>query len=254
VGRFKSKRRPTDEGWGFFRLLFSPIIGAVYLLMIAIRLVSWLVVQIFSWMQTEAYFLKVKLVVGQFHNALALRKSQLVVIDQYGINTADWEREKTVFVKRFLLPCPPEVTVQRVSRLIDKQLREQFNKKTALPIIESAIDYEIYCANQLAKAGWKTCRTAPSGDQGIDIFATKDGLSAVFQCKWYSHPVGNKAVQEVLAGKLFQEADFAVVLTNAQFTPSARHLANRTGVHLLHHSQIEEFTTQLSIETQTTSG
>jgi restriction system protein len=242
------KQREEDEQWGLVRLLFAPIVGALYLVVLAFKLVFWLVGQIFSWIGTEIYFLKVRGIIAQFGSVLNLRKSQLVVVDQYGVNVVDWEREKVNFIKRFLYPYPPKVTLQRLSRLIDKYLKDLADESVILPLVETAQDYEKFCTDQLTNAGWRTARTKASGDQGIDIVATKDGVSAVFQCKWYSQPVGNKAVQEVLAGKLFQEADLAIVLSNARYTPSARHLANRTGVHLLHHSQIEEFTARLAEE------
>ena len=40
--------------------------------------------------------------------------------------------------------------------------------------------------------------TPPSGDHGVDIIAFKNGYSFAIQCKYYSYPVGNRAVQEVL--------------------------------------------------------
>lgn len=228
--------------------MFAPLVGALYLVMLAFKLIFWMFGQVLSWIRMEIYFLKVRGIVTQFGSVLNLRKSQLVVVDQYGVNVVDWEREKVNFIKRFLYPYPPKVTLQRLSRLIDKYLHELADESAILPLVETAEDYEKFCADQLTNAGWQTARTRASGDQGIDIVATKDGVTAVFQCKWYSQPVGNKAVQEVLAGKLFQEAELAGVLSNARYTPSARHLANRTGVHLLHHSQIDEFTAKLAEE------
>src|SRR5260364_238896 len=56
----------------------------------------------------------------------------------------------------------------------------------------------------------------------------------------YSQPVGNAAVQEVIAGKVFEQADLAVVVSNATFTKSARQLATSAGVLLLHHEQLSE--------------
>ncbi|MDE5793037.1 MAG: restriction endonuclease, partial [Oscillospiraceae bacterium] len=45
--------------------------------------------------------------------------------------------------------------------------------------------------------------TKASGDNGIDILAKKDGTSYAIQCKCYSKPVGNKAIQEAYTGKEF---------------------------------------------------
>ena len=61
----------------------------------------------------------------------------------------------------------------------------------------------------------------------------------------YSQPVGNKAVQEVLAGKAFESADLAFVVSNTEFTPAAWTLAEATGVYLVHYSQLADLSTYL---------
>jgi restriction system protein len=61
------------------------------------------------------------------------------------------------------------------------------------------------------------------------------------QCKFYTKPVSNKAVQEVAAARLHEGADQAVVVSNAAYTKSARQLAGTTGVLLLHHDDLASF-------------
>ena len=68
--------------------------------------------------------------------------------------------------------------------------------------------------------------------------ARKKQKKAVFQCKLYSSPVGNKAVQEALAGKAFESCDLAFVVSNADYTRAAIELASTTGVHLIHYSEL----------------
>lgn len=102
----------------------------------------------------------------------------------------------------------------------------------------SPTDYERYCAAELVAAGWDARVVAGSGDQGVDIVACRSGITAVFQCKLYSRPLSNKAIQEVHAGRLFHNAAMAAVVSNAGFSPGARMAAEQTGVHLLHHSQL----------------
>jgi restriction system protein len=80
--------------------------------------------------------------------------------------------------------------------------------------------------------------TKGSGDQGADVIAERDGKRMVVQCKFHSKPIGNKAVQEVVAAKQFVGAEIAVVCSNQSFTPSARHLAAANGVLLLYHEQL----------------
>ena len=42
--------------------------------------------------------------------------------------------------------------------------------------------------------------TNATGDLGLDVIAEKQGLRYGIQCKYYSYPVGNIAVQVAYAG------------------------------------------------------
>ena len=79
-----------------------------------------------------------------------------------------------------------------------------------------------------------------TGDQGADLIAEADGCRVIIQCKFYSKPVGNKAVQEAHSALGFHAGDRAVVVSNATFTRSAKQLADSTGVLLLHHDQLAD--------------
>jgi restriction system protein len=94
----------------------------------------------------------------------------------------------------------------------------------------SPLNYERHCAALLNSFGWSARLTKGSGDQGADVVAEKGGLRVVLQCKKYSRPVGNKAVQEVLAAMKFEDAHFAAVVSNAAFTPAAVARASRRSV------------------------
>jgi len=95
--------------------------------------------------------------------------------------------------------------------------------------------YEQFCAVLARKCGWDAITTSGSGDQGADIVARKAGHTLVIQCKKYSKPVGNKAVQEVIAAREYMQADSAAVVSNSTYTKSAKALAHASQVHLLHH-------------------
>lgn len=110
-------------------------------------------------------------------------------------------------------------------------------------------EYEMLCASILSRLGWSIVHRGGSGDQGVDIIGMHHGKRVAFQCKFYSSPVGNAAVQEVIAGKVFESADMAVVISNNTFTASAKQLAQVAGVILLSHEQLEEFTDSIAIGT-----
>lgn len=99
--------------------------------------------------------------------------------------------------------------------------------------IQSPRQFERNVANRLNQLGFSTLLTKTTGDQGVDVLATKNNMNFAIQCKLYSHPVGNKAVQEVCAGRAFYRCDYAVVVSNADFTLSAWQCARAADVILL---------------------
>lgn len=82
--------------------------------------------------------------------------------------------------------------------------------------------------------------TPGSGDQGADLVAQLGDQSVAIQCKFYSSPVGNKAVQEALAGKAHYGCRYAAVVSNQPYTPAAQSLAKTARVALLHHNEIKD--------------
>ena len=94
-------------------------------------------------------------------------------------------------------------------------------------------EFEYFCAGILKENGFSNVRVTPgSGDQGVDILATKDGIKYAIQCKNYASSLGNTPIQEVHAGKAFYNCHVGVVMTNSIFTTGAKELAKATGVLL----------------------
>jgi len=192
-------------------------------------------------------------------SALARRRTQLLSHDAYGTAESDkWWKE----VDRFL-------NTQVVAHLSDRE-RKQATKlwpelKNAvegcaaghlannpeffsLPIDKmSPADFEMYCAQRLRNAGWAAQVTKTTRDQGVDVIADFRGAKTVFQCKLYSQPVGNKAVQEAVAGRTHYGARFGAVVTNATFTSSARQLAASNRILLVHFSELDTLADRLGL-------
>lgn len=103
-------------------------------------------------------------------------------------------------------------------------------------------EFEKYCGRMLEKLGFEEVNvTVSSGDQGIDVLAIMGKTSYGFQCKHYSSPVGNKALQEAISGKEFYKVDKAVVITNNYFTPSAIALAQEAGIDTWNRDTLIDF-------------
>ena len=125
--------------------------------------------------------------------------------------------------------------------------KEKFLHAKMLKRLESGFNpymsgeqYEIYCKYILKTSGWLVKETKASGDQGVDLIASNEIFRKVcIQCKRYSKPVGNKAIQEVFTGKTFYDGSRAVVVSNAGFTKSARNLAQKTDVYLISDTDLE---------------
>lgn len=193
-----------------------------------------------------------KLAINRHANELTIRRKQLTTTLNYGLtDDSKWQKEINVFIGNVIEPVAGRVDIfsANYNRIVTEILEATENyksEKTGFSDGISPIEYEHLVAEQLSDSGWETRLTAASGDQGVDVFAKKNGISIVIQCKLYSKPVGNTAVQEAISGKTFERADFAAVVTNAGFTRSAKQLATTSGVFLLHHDQLHEIDSFLS--------
>lgn len=192
------------------------------------------------------------------------RRRQLLTPNSYGsTNPNRWRKEKETFCQSVLLPALRQKKLiqfwpmwkKRTDRFIESCTRRTTPKHPPSPTFEppeplspshdraltsrmEPLDYERYCAQILQRAGWQTYVTPTGSDQGADIIATRRQVRLVVQCKLYSRPVGNKAVQEVFTACKYQRAQLAAVVSNAGYTRHARQLAASTGVYLLHHRQL----------------
>ncbi len=99
-------------------------------------------------------------------------------------------------------------------------------------------EFELFCAEELERGGWQVRLTPASRDQGADLVAERRGERLVVQCKLLGRPIGNHAVQEVVAARTHQHANRALVASNQRFTASCIELAATNGVELCHWSEL----------------
>jgi len=184
---------------------------------------------------------------------LATKRSHMLSPDEYGnVSEEAWDKHLNAFIRRSLLPAfqrrkldhllagDPKRHLSRLRARINRIIDQHQPAEPAVEIdgIMTGREFELCCRNILQETGWRAALTPGSGDQGADIIAEKDRRRVVIQCKFYNGSVGNKAVQEAYAAAAFQDAGYAVVVTNSVFTKSAHQLAHKNGVLLMHHTDL----------------
>ena len=130
-------------------------------------------------------------------------------------------------------------------------------EKTCLNLIENktiknnnqnykkGIIFENNCMEILKNSGWNVKETPNTGDQGVDLIASIDNLRICIQCKNHKKPVGNNAVQEISAGKLYWKGTHAVLVSKSGFTKSAQKLAKANKVKLLNDFELKDLENHL---------
>lgn len=140
------------------------------------------------------------------------------------------------------------ITEQKVAELQEKQKIERLLDGNIQRVAYSISDIDLMSGEQFEhfvtylfnSLGYKAINTKLSGDQGIDVIATKGKTKIAIQAKCYSKPVGNHAIMEAVAGGKYYNADKIMVVTNNTFTKGARELAQANNVILWDRSILKE--------------
>ena len=108
----------------------------------------------------------------------------------------------------------------------------------------SGENWEGFLADLFKAHGYSVELTKVSGDQGVDLIVQYSKVRLAVQAKGYSGSVGNAAVQEAVAGRMFYNCTHCAVITNSTFTKSARELASRTSCILIGEPEIDDLITE----------
>jgi hypothetical protein len=134
-----------------------------------------------------------------------------------------------------ILTYPPEVVPDITLTHILKSYGSIGSEELAP---KNGLAFEIWCSEKMTATGLDNHLTEGGGDQGIDIIFTVGEKRFGVQCKRYAKPVGNKAVQEAIAGLNFYDLDRVCVIATGGYTKSALDLAKRANVILLSDQEI----------------
>lgn len=97
----------------------------------------------------------------------------------------------------------------------------------------TGLEFEDHVAQVARSCGLPVIMTPLTGDWGVDLIVGHRPNRIAVQCKRLSRPVGASAVQEVVAGAPMQDCARTMVVTNNEFTPAARKLAELHGCELV---------------------
>ncbi|MDY6997839.1 MAG: restriction endonuclease [Actinomycetota bacterium] len=114
----------------------------------------------------------------------------------------------------------------------------------------SGTEFEDHVAHIARTAGVPVIMTSISGDWGVDLIVGHRPNRLAIQCKRLSRPVGASAVQEVVAGAPMQDCTRTMVVTNHEFTPAARKLAELHGCELVSGAELPRLRTTIRRLTQ----
>jgi restriction system protein len=109
----------------------------------------------------------------------------------------------------------------------------------------SGTEFEDYVARVVRSSGVPVIMTSVTGDWGVDIIVGKRPNRLAIQCKRQSRPVGTSAIQEVVAGAPMQDCTMTMVVTNHEFTPAARKLAELHGCELVGRTELPRLRTTI---------
>ncbi|MFZ5923470.1 MAG: restriction endonuclease [Chloroflexota bacterium] len=97
----------------------------------------------------------------------------------------------------------------------------------------TGIEFEQYLKRLLTFKGYSVSMTDITGDLGVDLVATGNGVKISIQAKRYNSKVSRRAVSDAVAGMRHYGCNKAMVITNSYFSPGAVTLATSTGCILI---------------------
>jgi hypothetical protein len=189
-------------------------------------------------------------VCSKHREALASELDRHSYIDTYGNrNQEQWEQKaRSYFINTVIRP----MLNHSQNMLLDEELSginliidsyalsalDSLHGKNGYHSKMSGTEYEKLCKRILEDEGWNVQTTKTTGDQGVDLIASKSNIKVAIQCKKSLSTIGNKAVQEIVSGAKHYHIFIPVVVSNADFTPQAKTLAFTNHVLLLHHNEL----------------
>ena len=226
-------------------LIFSVIVGLIYYLIKKEKRES---IELTENLR-HSILNKSRVIIKNNLQQLARQKKKNTFTDDYGKkNLSKWHnKEIPYFIENHIYPNLNQleynnihIYLNEIFSEIEIQVSKVKLKPTKYNSRMTGFEFEDFCAELLEKEGWKVEKTKSGADQGVDLIIKKKNKTFGIQCKKYSKPIGNKAVQEIKAGISHYNINKGIVLANNKFTKSAIELAKTNGIELVHYLDIEK--------------
>lgn len=102
----------------------------------------------------------------------------------------------------------------------------------------TGVEFERYAEILFQNLGYSIQKTAVTGDFGVDLVISKDGIKTAVQCKRYSSTIGVVAIQQAHTGMAYYRCQRSLVMTNSTFTKAAISLAESSRCILVDRSML----------------
>jgi len=175
---------------------------------------------------------------------LLLRKRRLGHAEGDGVEQALWDAERhslyEAFVPRrlraFVRPSTFGLLLDAEFACVTNREIEQWTR-----IDHASTDwssFEAMVSADLEASGWRIVRVGEAHYWGADLYAYRSGTIAALQCRFSDAPVGARPVQEASLVRERLSAHVVCVVSNNEYTATARQVAHRTSVMLIHSSEL----------------
>ena len=97
---------------------------------------------------------------------------------------------------------------------------------------ESPAGFEHFCADIFRQLGYKAEVTPPANDGGYDILLSRDGETAIMECKCYAanHKIGRPALQKLVGANSSMRASQMWFVTTSSFSAPAAAYGKEQGI------------------------
>ena len=120
-------------------------------------------------------------------------------------------------------------------------------RKASLANVDTmtGLEFEKLVAKLLKTQGYEKIRFTEKYDYGIDLIASKDGVTWGIQTKRYNGLVKASAVRQVVTALRKYNCSRAMVVTNSEFSRVAKELAQSNDCVLVGRDQLSKWLTEL---------